>query len=292
MRRGVALLITIGFIAVLIALVGYMFTISNRSFERVKVFESYNQNSIIFSDIKDIVDEYAKGLKDSDDLSFFLLGIPPFYDKKSGLSLYVAIETLNNKININSILIEDKTDEHIEKFISNIGETYNILDISFFKALILDTIDSDYTTREALSEIAQKNLRFSNSKIYSMSHFEQIVKYYVETTRDTNILKVPWQKLIFFGENTKQTLDCDRLDRELVSALGLDVETFDGCDSLDDRHDEEIIENFMLKPYSQDLSYMLKISIYYELEEREADITFDYDIKTGKIKNIELNALR
>ena len=101
MKKGIALLITIGFITVLTALLGYMFAISKKSFDEVNKIESKNQSFIMFKDIKTILDRYTFDIKDSDDLSKFLLGLNPFYihSKKNKLSLDIKIEP-NDKISL------------------------------------------------------------------------------------------------------------------------------------------------------------------------------------------------
>lgn len=288
MKKGIALLITIGFLTILTALIGYMFSISQKSFDEVNKTETINQSSIIFADVKAILDSYVKKVKDSEDLDIFLAGIPPFYDQKSKLTLHVGIESLSNKININSLLVKKKVNKHIENFIKNICETYNILDPSFLVALILDTIDDDETSRQALSEISIENIKFSNSRVVDMNHFEKIVDYYAQTTQDTNIKRVPWGKLIYFGDKQKTNIDCDRLSKELVNVLRLQVEDFFGCDSLENEESKKIAIDYSLKPYNKNISYFVQVTILYEIDSIEDNISFDYDIKTNEVSNVTL----
>ncbi len=286
MKKGIALLITIGFLTVLTALIGYMFSISQKSFEEVDRVKATNQSTIVLADVKTLLKDYSKEIKDSSDLDIFLLGTPPFYDEKSNSSLHIGIKPLSNKININSLLIKKKIDKKIETFIKNICETYNILDPSFLVALILDTIDEDETSRQALSEISMEDIRFSNSRIVDMKHFEKIVDYYVQATQDTNIKIVPWENLIYFGDNQKTILDCDRLSKELIYALRLNAEDFSGCDSLEDIESKKIAKDYRLKSYSKKSSYLIRVTVYYQVEEIENSISFDYDMKTYRSTRI------
>ncbi|WP_156928237.1 hypothetical protein [Sulfurospirillum arcachonense] len=48
MKKGIALLISIGFIAVFTALIAYVFSLSNKSFEEIERVELKNQSAIIF----------------------------------------------------------------------------------------------------------------------------------------------------------------------------------------------------------------------------------------------------
>ncbi len=278
MRRGVALLVTIGFLVIMTTLIGYMFSISQRNFKELSEVQSKNQSSVIFDDVRNLLDSYVRDIKDSSDLDIFLLGTPPFYDEKSKLSLRVGIKPLSNKININSLLIKKNINKEIETLINNICETYNVLDPSLLTALILDTIDEDDISREALSEISLEDIKFSNSLVVDMKHFKKIVDYYIQATQDRNIKDVPWSRLIYFGDNKKSILDCDRLTPELINALSLDADSFNGCESLDDEEGKRVAKKYNLKQYDKKSSYIVEVSIYYQVDKIEDSLTFKYDL--------------
>jgi len=284
MRKGIVLLITMGFITVLTGIIAYIFSITGGIFKEVVKVDGKNQKTILLKDIKVILDRYAKDVKQSDDLSNFLLGMPPFYDKKSQLSLHVELEYLSNKVNINSLLVKNKIDKNIEEFLKNIGETYNILDISFFIALLEDTIDEDDISRQSLSEISREDLKFSNSHIVNMSHFKKIIKYYVTTTRDTNLLSVPWDKLIYFGALNTSVVDCDKMSKELINIFKLDVENFSGCVDLEDEESKKIAQKFNLKKFSKEDNFYVLAKALYQVGDFQDDISFVYDLKTLEIK--------
>lgn len=284
MRKGIALLITMGFITVLTGIIAYIFSITGGIFDEVVKVDGKNQRTILLKDIKTILDRYAKGIKQSDDLSNFLVGMPPFYDKKSELFLNLELEYLSNKVNLNSLLVKNKIDKNIEEFLKNIGETYNILDISFFIALLEDTIDEDDISRQSLSEISREDLKFSNSHIVSMNHFKKIINYYVAITRDTNILNVPWDKLIYFGALHPSVVDCDRMSKELINILRLNVEDFSGCDDLEDTESKKIAQKFNLKKFSKEDNFYVRAKALYEVGEFQDEVLFDYDLKTLEIK--------
>lgn len=283
-KRGVALLITIGFLTVLTALIAHMFSISQKSFDEANKIDAKNQSVIVFSSVKTMLDEYAKEVKDSDALSMFLFGVPPFYDEKSDLSLYVEIEPLNNKLNINSLLINP----HIKDVFKNICETYHILDSDFFIALLLDTIDTDEVSRASFSEISMEDIKFSNSSIIDMNHFKKILKYYVEIAKDETILSVPWDKLIYFGKKEKTILDCDRLNDELITALKLEEEFVD-CDSIQTPEQKALATKYNLKPFDIKSSYFVHVSIFYQVEDKKDSVQLKYDLKTKKTSDLKQN---
>ncbi len=288
MKKGVVLLITIGFITVLSAIIAYMFSLSNSAFDEAQKSEQFNQSSILFYDVKDILDSYAKDVNDSEDLRTFLMGTPPFYDDKSALSLDVELEPLSNKININSILIKNKIDKNIVKFLQNVCETYNIIDSNFFIDLVLDTIDSDSVSREAMSEISQENMKFSNGRVLNFEHFKAILEYYVKKVQDRNILKVPWRELIYFGKSEYSEVDCDRMSRELINVIGFNSEDFAGCSELKDAVSEKIGSKFHLKSFSKVKNYYILVKISYQTNSIQDQIEFKYNIKNSKVSDSEL----
>jgi hypothetical protein len=284
MKRGIALLITMGFITVLTGIIAYMFSITGEVFDEAIKVDARNQRTILLKDIKVIVSRYAQDVENSDDLSNFLLGMPPFYDKKSDTSLHIEIGYLSNKVNINSLFIRNKVDKNVVEFLKNIGETYNVLDIGFFIALLEDTIDRDDVSRQALSEISREDIKFSNSRIISFGHFKKIVEYYVKTTQDTNILAIPWEKLIYFGELQKEVVDCDKMSKELINAFRLSVEDFTGCVDLEDEESKKIAKKFNLKPFFKMSNLYVLVNISYQVNDFKDEVFFIYDLKTKEIK--------
>ena len=288
MKKGIALLLTLGFIAILSALIAFVLSLTNRVYDEVNSVHIKNQSSILFSDVKKLLDSYSDQIENDNDLTNFLRGAPPFYDTKSKLGLNVEITPLNNRININSILIDKKTDKNLIQFLRNVCEKYNILDPNFFISLILDTIDKDSLEREALSEISLQNLKYSNGAIYDMDQFTLLEKYYASTVQDKNIFKVPWKQLIYFGEKNSSILDCKRISKELAYLIGLDSENYTGCSNLNSAENREISKKFNLKNFNKENNYYVLVKIYYQIAGIRDKISFIYNIKTKKVSNFEL----
>ena len=192
--------------------------------------------------------------------------------------MYVELNYLSGKININSLIVNKKVDKNIVEFLKNIAQSYNILDISFFIALLEDTIDEDDISREAFSEISREDIRFSNSRIINNRHFRRILEYYVDIVKDKSVLKVPWEKLIYFGKTKQTVVDCDRMSKELISILGFDEESFSGCVDLEDQQYKTIAEQYNLKSFSKQNDLYLNVKIFYEIEDLQDKIDFTYKI--------------
>ncbi len=288
MKKGIALLITIGFIVILTSLIAYIFTLSNRAFDEVNNVKKRDQSAVLCSDVKKLLDSYASEIEDDKDFSTFLLGTPPFYDDRSGLGLEVEIKPLSDKININSILINKKINKNLVQFLQKICETYNILDPSFFIALVLDSIDQDSVEREALSEISLHEVKYSNGSIYNKTQFEILENYYADVVQDKNIFNVPWNQLIYFGGKNSSIVDCDRMSKEITFLLGLDSENFTGCSDLNSsKEDKEIAMKYNLKKFSKENNYDILVKMYYQVNSIKDRASFIYDMKTKKVSNFE-----
>jgi len=288
MKKGIALLITIGFIIILTTLIAYIFTLSNRAFDAVDNVQKRDQSQVIFSDVKKLLDSYASEIEDDKDFSTFLSGTPSFYDDKSGLGLEVEIKPLSDKININSVLINKKVNKNLVQFLQNICETYNILDPSFFIALILDTVDEDSIEREALSEISLHKIKYPNGNIYDKVQFEELESYYADVVQDKNIFSVPWEQLIYFGGKNSGIVDCDRMSKEMIFLFGLDSENFTGCSDLNNsKENKEIALKYNLKKFSKENNYDILVKIYYQVNSVKDRASFIYDMKTKKVKSFE-----
>ena len=288
MKKGIALLITIGFVAVLTALIAYIFSLSNSVFNEAKKVHSLNQGQILSGDIKKLIDRYIQDVNSSDDFSNFLIGIPPFYDTKSGLGIEIEIAPLSNRIDINSILVKNKVNKNIEEFLQKICADYNVLDPSFFIALVLDTIDTDDISRQALSEISLQNTKYTNGKIFDEAQFEVLKKYYSNVVQDKSIFNIPWKKFIYFGDSKPGIVDCDRMSKEMIDILGLHGENFVGCDDLKSDELKDIAIKYNLKKFNKLVHYYILVKIYYQVNSFKDRASFVYDIKTKKASSFEL----
>ena len=149
---------------------------------------------------------------------------------------------LFDKININEIALK-KTKPFIKQYLLNILSTYNIKDPEYFIDLILDTIDSDKEERNAYSEIKLIDPSFPNGKIYSFKHFKKILKFYAQQRRDKDIFKIPWKKLIYFGDKKIYPIDCKRINKNIATFLGLVFEEYSCKEILNYDENKKLIKN-------------------------------------------------
>ncbi len=282
-KKAVILLITIGFIALMSVFILTSISIFESSFERVQKIENINRFNVLFSDIVAILDKKVKQIKSSLDLDSFLGLYPPIIDPKGSVAMQILIEPQVNKININNLFYKQKVDFVTKAFLQKVFLQYEVSDGDYFIRLLLDTLDYDESERGANSEIVLKNPDFINGKIENKKHFDKILDYYVLVTKDENIKKVPWDKLIFFGERDKRyILDCDRMEMELVEVL-FGMRTSITCKDLKDMG----LSAFNYGSYKKGVDYPLTCKVAFKFGDKIEKVKFDYNLKTHKVSNIE-----
>jgi hypothetical protein len=268
--------IVLGIVA---AIINIYKNISKNYFEK-----DISQKSVLIMNIKSILDGFIKDINESDIKeiynTFFIK------NKDGSFKVLIQIKPLLDKININEYLNKNKK-KYIDMYLNNILEFYQIQDPVFFKALILDTLDNDFIERVGNSEIKLQNKFFKNGKIYNYSHFKQILDYYVKFTEDNNIYKIPWKKLIWFG-NVDNIIDCDILNKDVAKFLGLNFEENIGCKELKNKpENKDILKNLSIIPFNKSTPYLVDIKIKYFKENLE----IFYDINEKRIEYIKSNFL-
>ena len=282
-KKAVILLITIGFIALMSVFILTSISIFENSLKNVSQIERIERFNVLFSDIVAILNKKVKHIKDSLDLDMFLGAYPPFIDPKGKVSMQIVIEPKVNRININNLLYKGRVDFVTKAFLQKVLLRYEVSDEDYFIRLLLDTLDYDESERGANTEIVLKNSNFINGKIENKKHFDKILDYYVSVTNDENIKKIPWERLIFFGERDKKyILDCDRMYPELVEVL-FGMKTSVTCKDIKNMG----ISAFNYSSYKRGVDYPLECRVAFKIDDKIEKVKFDYNLKTHKVSNIE-----
>ena len=330
-RKGVVLFISLGLITVISFLIFESFKYINLGFRHVSNIERITQTATIIKDIESIVKVTADEIKSAEALDMILGVFPPISDKNNQFYVAIQLETLHSRININTILDkQDKEDpyaqrkikEHFALFFERIFVEYQVYNYQLFLDLLADTLDTDQVERTVNSEIILKDLTFVNGIIPSKEIFNKILYIYEDYTQDTNIWKVPWDKLFYFSYITDETiLDCNHMSVELATLLDLEFREMtegelyqlrnpDGdnsntifdqsgssammtqiaCDLLEEYEDDnnETIVNFNIKKFEKKQTYKLKGDIFYETSAVRDAFTFIYDLKNKRIEDLEV----
>jgi hypothetical protein len=324
MKKAIVLMMTLGFIAIITALVLYSLSISKRSFDVVAMIDAQNQFSLAFKDFDAILKTSTKEVKDADTLDMLLAAstIPPMTEPKTGVTVGFSMESKMKKLNINSILSqllpdgncdENLNSELLCRPLERFFDLYEIRDKRVMLDIMLDTMDRDDMELGSDTEIANEDIDFAQGKIYSYNHLQKIFKRYYQLTSDKNIFKIDREKVesvFYFGDTnvSKQMLDCrpnlmggeDVFSYILPShMIALEVAEPDYyCALFRDKspalETEPELRNlkklFRIKQFDLNdtkSKYLLKCNLILGTANQENELLFTYDLTHKKIESID-----
>jgi hypothetical protein len=304
MKKAIVLLMTIGFITLITALVLFSLSISKKSFDEVVYLDARNQFNIVF---KDFVSKLKVMSKQMADNSQFDIPPIPVTDPKTGITFSFGTESLMGRLNVNYLLdkiVKDVNDENrtiLELPLKTFFSKLELKEQQLLIDIMLDTIDKDDLERGAYSEISAENPDFREGKIYSYNHLSKIFEHYYKVSKDINIYKMDkdtWEENFYFGDmnSSHQLLDCDELDYNNVANLITDnryanSEDVDFCSEFNqsDPYYKKLKNIYNIKPFDKKREYLLQCSIVFNTENFKRNVTFDYELKTTRIGNIDKN---
>jgi len=320
MKKAIVLMMTLGFIAIITALVLYSLSISQKSFGAVAQIDAQNQFALTFKDFTKILDTVTKEIKEPEALDMLLtMDIPPLTEPKSGVTIGLEMDSYMRKININAVLAQlikaegncdqNMTTELLCRPLDRFFERYEIRDKRLMMDLMLDTVDKDDIEMGSETEIALEDIDFSQGKIYSFNHLQKIFDKYYQLSSDKNIFKLDREiveDVFYFGDTnlTTQMLDCsvDPLNTQNAFAYILPAHLLDAdsdyCQLFDKKSetlatDSElklIKETFKVKQFDLNdtkSKYLIKCNLILGTQSLENELIFAYDITHKRIDRIE-----
>ncbi len=317
-RRAVVLLITLGFIAMITALVLYQVTLSKETFDQVAQIEAENQFNVAFADMTGLIRTLRtnKELNDSEKLSILLddFTLPPLTEPKSGLTIGFETRSYMNRLNINAMLQRlidaERSDasqepEEIGTIMAVLQRFFARFELADFRQLLdlmMDTVDRDDSERSPYSEIASDRKGFMQGRIYSFRHFKKIMDRYYRLTHDPNVYKITreaFETYFYFGDPASMgMLDCERLEPEVAALLDPQVEEgVDYCRYFGLIH-PKMAKLFLMDTYGhyQNIEknatkrkYLIKCTMTLETAYAKKALSFDYEFVHSGISNIEKN---
>lgn len=299
---------TIGFIALISALVLISLSISKRSFNEVIYLDARNQFSIVFKDFVTMLRSNSDKIKTAEDLDM-LLGffMPAMKEPKTGIEFGFDLESKMGKLNVNYLLDQIILDvnrtkiEDLERPFINYFSNFSLKEPRLLLDIFIDTIDKDDIERGAYSEIVSDDFDFRQGKIYSYNHLQKIFDQYYKVSYDSNIYKIDrdsWEEAFYFGDtnSSNQLLDCNQLD--MTSAINLITDNrypnyseLDFCQMLKDGEEDlvNLKDIYNISDFNKTNQYLIQCTIVFNTENFNRNVRFDYDIKTGKVGNIDKN---
>ena len=310
MKKGIVLLMTLGFITVITAMILWSVSISKKRFDRVIGIDAQNQFNIIFSDFSKIL---KKGDFNSSDKLNMLLSIcfPPVMDSKSGMGVGFCAKSMMDRLNINymldTIVSSDKNSTKakmakyyqsaIIKYLSN----KELSDPFIFLSLLLDSVDLDHNERATQSEIAEEEPNFREGKIYDFEQFKKIEDYYYKMTLDSSIYKIDKEDLesyFYFGDRKSfGLLDCSNFPNgksniknllPIISDEQIELnEDSDICQEINSSLSNDLKKIYNISKYSNKSKYLVRCKLTLVNEDIDEEISFDYEVKSKRISNID-----
>ncbi len=307
MKKAIVLLMTIGFIALISALVLISLSISKKSFDQVVYLDARNQFSVVFKDFVKMLDDGSEKVKTKEELDLFSsLVLPPMIEPKTGVEFGFFIESQMGKLNINYILDQMRLDEngskleYLERPLVNYFTKFELKEQRTLINILRDTVDKDDIELGVYSEIVSEDFDFRQGKIYSFKHLQKIFDHYNKISFDANIYKITqeiWEESFYFGDTnaSKQFLDCDKMQgvaNILTGNLYPDASGRNFCNEFNQTEEydlKKLKEIYNIASFDKKREYLLKCNIIFNTENFKRNVTFSYDIKEARISNIDKN---
>lgn len=287
-RAGIVLFMSVGLIMILIPLIWKSLALASANIDTINKYKEPISDSILISDIIGALNQQSILIKDSDDLDNIFIPLPIVQSSLDELSLNVVITPMFDKININNLLVGNKENPVIKRAIYNLAQKYELINVDFLYALILDTLDKDIEERAAFSEIKLIDKDFRNSLIFSKEHMQVIVEQYVKYTYEVNAYEIDWEEFFYFyKQNSKQMLDCDRMSDETAKLLGLNLGVQSVCDAVSFDENKEIVEAMNIRKFNKSLDYFIRCNI--EIYRNKSSQLFEviYNIKNAQALQVK-----
>ncbi len=319
MKKAIVLLMTLGFISIISALVLWSLNISKDRFDKIVYIDAENQFGIVFKDFIKIINQNTKEINDSEKLDMFLsIGMPAIAEAKTQVGLGFIVESKMDKININYILSrlvvlesKDERDDNITYFqrpLFKYFEKHELSNPDLMYDFLLDSVDKDDMERGSGTEIANDDIDFEQGKIYSFNHLKKIFNKYYQESRDKrvfNIKRSEFEEYFYFGDTSQGMFDigrcefgCKAMELLIDDEITVDKDTnwLEIFANKDDKKDETLDETlkkikkiYNISQFNNKSKYLVKCIVTFDTSEYRRDISFDYDIGSAGVENIDKN---
>ena len=291
-RPAIALLITLFFVISVTAAVGVSIIQLRQSAEQVREGKCLIQSSMILDDLLNLLktSPLLDNVKDAESLNYFLYNTS---------IIPLSLENLNVKINIHSAMghFNINTLSYFKPFqeaLSGYMLKYEISDVEYFQDLLIDAMSGQQPHYR--TSIFDDMPWLYREKIASMTHFEQILDYYILTRHDNNIKKIPWKQLLRFGNRSDRKVDVNyitpQLWKLLLPELSDDMATnlSSGLVVYKKSEDLRLSEEDSIKLETFNISYYVprtQIEVDIQRNDQNVHVAFEYDLKLKKGGNFD-----
>ena len=288
------MLITLFFIIAVTAVVGVSLKQLQEANSQLQENRFLAQSAITLEDVLEMVGQAERfgGIDDTLSLNHFLKETAAIPVESGQFSGKITLKSARERININTLLYSEPLRTTLERYL---GESMQVADAGYLIYLMMDCMggqkEEGYWT-----DIFDRQPWMYRERIVNKTHFGQILDFYVRSRHDPSVYKVPWDRLIRFGERTGANIvDANYMAPELWAMLL--VGTYPSADELQtlahpavpyesvadlplpEERAETLVQEFSLGFYAPvvDVKLVLK-----EGETNQAVSSFEYDLKTKK----------
>lgn len=298
-RCGMVLMMTLVLITLLMGIVALILTQSER-LSRVRNNAFYQSSSLgIVNDLEKQLPALLSVITGAEQLDLAMRLPLQLESKKGDFSLKARLSSPYGRLNINRVMSpEGQVNDMNVALLMRIFAVYPIADADIFIKLVFDTIDTDTVERGTDTEIAWTCPDFKNGVIADARVFNRILERYIELTRDTTILSIPWDRYIGYdGEN----MDFNALNPETLSLVlpkisaekirSLTLFRTKAYASKEEAISAEpalgpVFDNYFFI-YKPGISYNLICDVRVSENAHEEHIRFQYNLLDKKVQRVE-----
>ena len=263
MRKSIALFLTLSFLTILLFILSLIFDVYQK--ETKQNFSYIYQNSLNIKSILNILNKIdIKEINSSKDLKFIFKSLP-ISSKDGNFRLFIKIEPLFNRININKIVKNGKINNSIYEYLQNILRYYNIKNSDMFIEYIIATIKGD----DLIKEIPYKDYK---KGLFTKRKFQKLLNFFKKY--DKKITFIDWDKYLIFEK--KSYLDCDLINKDVKKFL--EIPQNSNCKNINEYLNKERLKELDIIPFNKQ-NFLINITLN--------SINIKYDLAKKKVISIE-----
>ncbi|MDD5716937.1 MAG: hypothetical protein PHW64_03965 [Sulfuricurvum sp.] len=299
-RGGAVLLMTLLLITIITGAMGILIAQSNRILRMSQQSLGDAQVNKIYADLKQILPDELSKIGSPRELDYAMM-LPLSITSEDGrFEIEASFRPANERFNINLVSdLNGTLQEPYSKFLTSLFTRYPIAAPETFTNILLDTIDGDVLERQSGSEIGADFGDFHSGSVEDFTQFWYIVARYIEITKDKQILRIPWTRLIGFKGDK---IDINYISAELLSLVApeLDGESARRFSELRIAPYESKEQFLSAAPqlsslydkwftiYTPGNSYPLRGDVLMRRDGIETGFAFEVDLKTKVMSRLEL----
>ncbi|MCX6073114.1 MAG: hypothetical protein NTY39_02210 [Campylobacterales bacterium] len=298
-KRGIVLMMTLILITVMMGIVALMLIQSTQLSKLGNNSFTQSASLRIISDLEIQLPTLLSSITGAAELDLAMRLPLQLESKKKDFILKASLSSMYNRLNINSLISTTGVinDSNIA-LLMRLFTAHPIADPDIFFKLIFDTIDVDTTERGRDTEIQWSQPDCKNGIIANEKQFSLILARYIELTRDTTILSIPWDKYIAYeGEKMDfNAVNAETLALILPSVPAEKIRSLTAYRTKAFISKEEAIASepalatvfdtyfFIYKPNT---SYTLACDVRLTENAQEEHLKFQYNLLDKKVQRIE-----